>query len=194
MDWQSALNDPRILGTAVGATLVLILCLWIWRRRRRAKPVQRLQAVTLDLLRDIVVPDGDGGQLHVECAMLTPAGILLIDLRDVEGHVFGSNAMQDWTVLAERRRFTFANPQHAMLDRVAAVRRLLPDSEVRGLVTFTGRARFTKGLPEHVAELDALIDELRKHSGDPEAPGLRDAWDLLRRESVAAQVGRLIES
>lgn len=193
MDWQALLNDPRVLGGAAVAGLLLVVLAWAWHRRRQRDPRLRLREAALDLLEGIVVPDGDDGQLHIEFVLLTPGGVTLLDLRDVEGHVFGSNAMQDWTVLAERRRFTFANPQHAMLDRVAAVRRLLPDIDVTGLVTFTSRARFTKGLPEHVALLDALIDDLRRHRGEPEAPGLRDAWDRLRREAVAAQVGRLID-
>ncbi len=193
MDWQATLNDPRIVGGAAAAVLLLLALAWTWRRRRRRDPRQRLQGAVLDLLEGIMVPDGEDGELHIEFALLTPTGVRLLDLRDVEGHVFGSNAMQDWTVLAERRRFTFANPQHAMLDRVAAVRRLLPGVEVSGLVTFTSRARFTKGLPEHVVLLDDLIDELQRNRGEPEAPGLRDAWDRLRREAVAAQVGRLME-
>ena len=193
MDWQSVLVDSRIVGGALLTLLMVVLLAWAWRRRQRRDPHKRLRAVTLDLLKDIVVPDGEGGQLHVEFALLTPAGVLLLDLRDVEGHVFGSTAMQDWTVLTDRRRFTFANPQPAMLDRVAAVRRLLPEVRVKGLVTFTPRARFTKGLPDHVAELDKLVDDLRRNRGEPEAPGLREAWDRLRREAVAAQVGRLMD-
>jgi hypothetical protein len=193
MDWQATISDPRIVGGAAAAVLLLLAAAWLWRRRRRRDPRQRLRAAALDLLEGIVVPDGEEGQLHIEFALLTSDGVTLLDLRDVEGHVFGSNAMQDWTVLADRRRFTFANPQHAILDRVAAVRRLLPGVEVKGLVVFTSRARFTKGLPEHVLPLDTLIDELRRSRGDAEPPGLRDAWDKLRREAVAAQVGRLME-
>lgn len=194
MDWQSAINDSRMIAAAAAAAAALLLLIggWLWWRRRQRDPRQRLQAAALDLLQDIVVPDGDGGQLHIGFALLTPGGIKLVDLRDVDGHVFGSNAMQDWTVLADRRRFTFANPQHAMLDRVAAVKRLLPDIDVQGLVTFTARARFTKGLPEHVAQLDTLVEELRRGAGAAEVPGLREAWDRLRQEAVAAQVGRLI--
>ena len=192
MNWQATLSDPRVFGSAAAAVALLLAAFWWWRRQRRRDPRQRLRAAALDLLEGIVVPDGEDGQLHIEYALLTPDGVMLLDLRDVEGHVFGSNAMQDWTVLAARRRFTFANPQHAMLDRVAAVRRLLPGVDVQGLVSFTSRARFTKGLPEHVVPLDTLIDELRKNRDDGEAPGLREAWDRLRREAVAAQVGRLM--
>ena len=193
MDLPATLSDPGILG-ALGAGLLLVLgVVLLWQRHRRRDVRQRLRAVALDMLEDIIVPDGDGSELHVDFALLTPAGVLLLELRDVEGHVFGSNQMQDWTVLADRQRFTFSNPQHAMLDRVAAVRRLLPDAFVEGLVAFTARARFSKGLPEHVAPLEEVLERLRRERGEPEAPGLREAWDRLRGEAVAAQVGRLMD-
>lgn len=186
------LTEPQAIALVAGAlVLLLVLLVWMRLRRRRSVPEQLRQA-SLDLLANIVVPDGDDGQLHIDYALLTPSGILVLDLRDVEGHVFGSNAMQDWTVLADRRRFTFANPQHALHDRVAAVSRLLPDIEVSGLIAFTGRARFSKGRPDHVALVDELLNRLRAERDNTEAPGLRDGWDRLRSEAVTAQVGRLM--
>ena len=38
------------------------------------------------------------------------------------GAVFGGDQMIEWTVIGKKRRFTFANPQHALYDRMAAVR------------------------------------------------------------------------
>ena len=35
--------------------------------------------------------------------------------------------MQDWTVISDRQRYTFSNPQPGLYDRMAAVKRLLPD-------------------------------------------------------------------
>jgi hypothetical protein len=192
MNIQALLNDPLMLALA-GGILLLVLVLLLWRRARRRRSLPaRLRRACLDILTNIVVPDGEGGQMHVDYALLTPEGVVLLDLRDVEGHVFGSNTMQDWTVLADKRRFTFANPQHALHDRVAAVKRLLPDARVEGIVAFTSRARFTKGMPEHVVQADAYIDELRAGVSEREAPGLRDAWDRLRNEAVSTQVGRLM--
>jgi len=192
MNIQAVLDDPLLLAL-VGSVLLLVLVLLLWRRARRGRSLAvRLRQACLDILTNIAVPDGEGGQMHVDYALLTPEGVVLLDLRDVEGHVFGSNTMQDWTVLAENRRFTFANPQHVLHDRVAAVKRLLPDTAVEGIVAFTSRARFTKGMPDHVVQADAYIEELRARVADREAPGLRDAWDRLRNEAVAAQVGRLM--
>ncbi|MGI9330756.1 MAG: nuclease-related domain-containing protein [Gammaproteobacteria bacterium] len=192
MTIQALLDDPLILALVGGALLLLLVLLLLQRARRRGSLSARLRRACLDILTDIVVPDGEGGQMHLDYVLLTPEGVVLLDLRDVEGHVFGSNTMQDWTVLAEKRRFTFANPQHALHDRVAVVKRLLPDVRVKGIVAFTSRALFTKGMPEHVVKADDYVEELGAGVSDTEVPGLRDAWDRLRSEAVSAQVGRLM--
>ena len=183
------------LAYGAGVVALLALILWYLRRRRRLRsPAARLRQAADDVLTNFLVPDGDGGEIHVECAVLTPAGVLIVDLKQVEGHVFGSDTMQDWTVIASRRRFTFSNPQPALYDRMAAVKRLLPDVPVSGCVAFTAGADFSKGLPSQVALFDELIADLaheRREAG-PIGDALRSGWDFLRQEAVTAQVGQLM--
>jgi membrane protein implicated in regulation of membrane protease activity len=91
MNIQALLNDPLMLALA-GGILLLVLVLLLWRRARRRRSLPaRLRQACLDILTNIVVPDGEGGQMHVDYALLTPEGVVLLDLRDVEGHVIGSN-------------------------------------------------------------------------------------------------------
>ena len=101
-------------------------------------------------LKNALIPDGNGGHIHLQYALLTRRGILILDIKDVEGHVFGSEGMQDWTVLANDRRYTFANPQPGLWDRLAAVKRLTPEVPVTGYVAFGAKARFSKGQPRSV--------------------------------------------
>ena len=125
------------------------------------------------MLANFVIPDGNGEEIQVQYALLTGRGILILDIKDVEGHVFGSEAMQDWTVIADDRRFTFANPQPGLWDRVAAVKRLTPEVPVIGFVGFTGRARFTKGQPRSVTLLEPLLQELEKEAASASQVGRR---------------------
>ncbi len=194
MDFSSLPGTTWITATAAGTAVALMLVLWLLIRRRRARsPQARLKTVSHGLLENFLIPDGDGGEIHLDYAVLSSDGILVLDLRDVEGHVFGSNAMQDWTVIANRRRFTFSNPQPALYDRVAAMKRLLPAVPIQGMIVFGARAEFSKGRPAHVTMFDELLTELRNAKREqPLAPLLADAWDNLQREAVAAQVGQLM--
>lgn len=192
-------TDPQLLYTGMGVAVLLLALLlgwWLRRRRRLREPDARLRAVAADLLTDFILPDGDNGEIHIEIAALTSEGVMIVDVRRVSGHVFGSDAMQDWTVIGERRRFTFANPQPALYDRVAAVSRLLPQVPVRGYIVFTPGAEFSKGQPAQTVLLDELIDRVAKRSRENGAvpDDYRSGWDQLRHEAVAAQLGQLMKN
>lgn len=191
--------DNAALPALAGAIVVILLIVyWIFYRRRAGRSIDsRLQRVSYDLIKQFIIPDGDDGEIHIEHALLTGRGIIVLDIEQVEGIVFGSDAMDDWTVMSDRRRFTFGNPQHALFDRIAAVKRLVPDIPVTGFVAFTNKAKFNKGKPSNVIMLDELIDELLSEIGDYRAEEMELyelQWDRLRNEAVAAQVGHLLRT
>jgi len=191
--------DSSALPALVGVIVIVILILfWVFYRRRAGRSIDsRLQRVSYDLLKQFIIPDGDDGEIHVEYALLTGRGVVVLDIEEVEGVVFGSDAMEDWTVMSDRRRFTFGNPQHALFDRMAAVKRLLPDVPVTGFVAFTSKAKFSKGQPSNVIDINRLVDELLAEIGDHHAEQMELyelQWDRLRTEAVAAQVGHLLKA
>ena len=98
---------------------------------------------------NVMVPDGMDGHFHIDFLLLTQRGILIVDLRRVGGNIFGGDQMSEWAVMTRNRRFSFANPQQALYDRLAAVRMLAGDAPVEGRIVFTNRARF----PERHAEI-----------------------------------------
>lgn len=147
---------------ALSAVLIaLLIWLWRWDRQRRQR-IARVLAVTrcgFDHLRDVLVPDGQGGSLHVDFLLLTVRGVVVIDLRDVAGNIFGGDQMNAWTVMNRAQRYTFVNPQTGLYDRIAAVRALAQELPVEGRVVFTPRGRFPKGLPRHTLSLESLAAE-----------------------------------
>ena len=189
--------DSRTL-LAVGAGVLLIATLvlfWVWYRRRRARAA-RLAAVVgsaFEYRRDILVPDGQGGWVHVDFLLLTSRGCVVIDLRDVAGNIFGGDQMNDWTVMHRAQRYTFVNPQTGLYDRIAVVRALVSELPVEGRVIFSPRGRFPKGLPRHTLMLGSLISEFpRVDSQSPEqllAPW-RDDWQRL---TAACKPSSLVE-
>ena len=127
--------------------------------------------------------------------MLTHQGIVIVDVKDVEGNVFGSDSMQDWTVISDDRRFTFGNPQYALYDRLAAIRRLVTNVPVSGYVVFTNRSRFSKGQPSDVIAMDDLLSHLHDQCAAEDRAQLEQwlpYWDSLRETAVSTQVGNLL--
>lgn len=187
--------DPTTTHILVAAIAVVsgigigLLIAWGWRRyrlrRQRLALAARITAVSVDHVRDVLVPDGNGGVLHLDFVLLTPRGILIIDLRDVAGNVFGSDQMSDWTVMDGAQRFTFTNPQSALYDRVAAVRALAGSVPVEGRIVFTRRAMFPKGLPRFTLGEDSMLSDYPlgdRETAERATGQFRGYWESLKAQ------------
>lgn len=176
------------------ALLVLLLVLLVIRRRRAHSTAGQLESISYDLLTDIIVPKADDGEIQIGYALLTGRGVLVVEIKEVAGVVFASDRMDDWTVMAGDRRYTFANPQPTLYDRIAAVAQVLGDVPVEGVVVFPDAADFSKGRPRHVTTLaDLLADypRLDRNRDRAEVAAFLPHWERLRQEAVSARVGRL---
>jgi hypothetical protein len=182
---EAVSNDGLWVLGALALVIVLggsLITLWMFRRRRQRNVERRLHDASCAILKNALIPDGNGGDIHLQYALLTRRGILILDIKDVEGHVFGSEGMQDWTVLANDRRYTFVNPQPGLWDRLAAVKRLTPEIPVTGYVAFGTGARFSKGQPRSVIMLEALLQDLeREFRSDQSSPfeSFQTQWQRL---------------
>ncbi len=160
-------DDQQVLLLAVAFTLLAIGsaigAVFLWRRWQLRRGLRRREAsitiVALAHVRNMLVADGNGGQLHLDWLLLTTRGLLLLDVRDLSGNVFGSQHMEHWTVMRGAGRNTFPNPLPALLDRVAVLSRMVPQLSVTGRVVFTEGARFPKGVPVHCLRLGSLPAE-----------------------------------
>ena len=142
--------------------LIVLLLLWLIVRGRKGRArslAYVLDTIAFERIEDLVIPNAEDGEIQIDHLVLTAQGLLIVDIKDVNGVVFGSDKMQDWTVIADDHRFTFANPQAALYDRIAAVRQIVRQVPVDGRIVFLDGARFTKGVPGLVSNLDDLMDE-----------------------------------
>lgn len=150
-----------LLGLALAGVLAGILVVVI-RRRRRLDLGAAVRAVALDAVHRVVAPNGMGGQIEIEYLLLTTHGVLVVDTKQFEGTIFGSDRMVEWTVMTKDRRFTFPNPQHNLYDRIAAIRRLVRDVPVHGHVVFSPHADFSKGRPREVLLSHEFVERYKK--------------------------------
>jgi hypothetical protein len=149
---------PVAAGVVVGALLAWAVIEFRAYRRRRAIDAA-IMSIAYEMLKNVLVPNGNGGQIHIHYLLLTQRGLLVVDLLDHPGAVFGGDQMIEWTVIGKKRRFTFANPQHALYDRMAAVRQLTGEVPVDGRLLFTLRSDFPKGKPRYVVRIDDLTED-----------------------------------
>jgi Nuclease-related domain len=173
----------------LGGVLVLLLAAWaIYRRLRRLPRLQQvLTEIAYDRIDGLLIPNGDEGEIQIDHLLLTSQGLLILDVKDVVGKVFGSDKMQEWTVISADRRYTFPNPQAALYDRIAAVRQIVRQVPVAGRLLFLDSAEFTKGVPGLVTNLDALaadFGEPNKAAARVKIEAFEPHWDLIRRQAL----------
>jgi len=131
-------------------------------RRRDARRVARVTSGAADYLRNVLVPDGNGGDYHLDFVLLTSRGVVIIDMRDITGNVFGGDQMTAWTLMNGPSRTTFVNPQAGLYDRIASVKAIATETPVEGRIVFTKRAKFPKGLPRFTVMLESIGAEFPK--------------------------------
>jgi hypothetical protein len=90
--------------------------------------------------------------------------VVVIDMRDIIGNVFGGDQMTAWTLMSGPSRTTFVNPQAGLYDRIASVKAVIQDQQtpVEGRIVFTRSAKFPKGLPRFTVMLESVAAEFPK--------------------------------
>lgn len=177
---------PAAIAAAVVALFVWLYLLFRAYRYRKAIDAA-IANVAYEMLRNVLIPNGNGGQIHVHYLLLTQRGLLVADLLDRPGAIFGGDQMLEWTAIGKKQRYTFPNPQHALYDRMAAVRLLTGEVPVEGRLLFTTRSDFPKGKPRNVLRIDDLTDDfppVDKARGNITA-AFGDVWANVKRHAEA---------
>jgi hypothetical protein len=191
LEWLLAAAGLLGAAAAVGAAVGFSM----WRRyRTRRMLLERIESVATEYLQDVVLPDGNGGWYHVDFLLLTATGLVVIDLRDLPGLIFGGEQMTEWTVMHKNQRSTFPNPLGPLYDRVAVVRLLAGEAvPVEGRVVFTDRGTFPKGHPRPVTRLASLATEippLGPTGAEAVRARLGPAWDRVRAAASPSPLRR----
>jgi hypothetical protein len=170
--------------------IVLLLLAWLVYRLVRGRSgglKGALEDIGYDCIEGLIIPSADEGEILIDYLLLTAKGLLILEVKDNQGIVFGGDKLQDWTVINDARRYTFSNPQPALYDRIAAVRQIVREVPVAGRILFLDGADFTKGVPDLVTDLEKLVSEF----GEPDRnaakfkiEAFKPHWALIRKEAL----------
>lgn len=166
-------------GATVACGLLLAVVAIVYRRRRRTLRAL-LRRIAWEQLQDVVIPDEVDGEIHLDLALLTPRGILVLEVRHVSGTLFWGDQLEHWTVLDGPRRTVLQNPLPGMNARRQAVHALVPQAPVEGRVLLVGRIEIAGEPPPGVVTLEGLVTEIPARGRQPVPPGLGQAWARLK--------------
>jgi hypothetical protein len=183
---------PWLLPALAVAALLLIWLLYRFILSRRNSLRRVFKEIGFERIEGLIIPSADEGEIQIDQLLLTSQGLLIVDIKDVQGTVFGSDKMQDWAVISDERRYTFSNPQPMLYDRIAAVRQVVRQVPVAGRILFLDGAEFTKGVPGLVCTLEDLAEEF----GEPDKKAARSKieafmphWELIQKAAISSSSG-----
>lgn len=186
---DTLISNPLMTAGAIAAVILLLIGIAAWWRWYASTPqrIRRaLREISHDLMEDFFLSDAMGGHIHIDFLLLTSRGLLVLDLKDIEGVIFGADQMDEWVLMNGPKRHGFRNPLHALRDRVATVRTHARDTHAEGYVVFTDRGRFEKGLPSETVMLSHLVETVGP-AGDDFPQAFSESWRHLHRLAEQAQ-------
>lgn len=174
---------------AVAVTMVAPVAIRRYRRDAEQRRVAKIiKALNIQSLKNVAFPDSMDGYVFVDYLLLTPAGIVVLDLQDYNGFIFGGPNIDQWTQMVRQRGYKFENPLHQNAWRLQIVRALVKDAPLLGKVVFSSVSQFPKGIPEGVSHVSTLSEDLTQLLDNKETPELvRKAWDELSTHAIDAR-------
>lgn len=179
----------------VGITIVMVLFVGLMRPRRpgargEAAVAHRLRRYCAEVANDVILRDGRGGLTQIDHLALTSEGLLVVETKDCGGLIFGQTHDRTWTQCIGRQKRRFENPLRQNYGHVKAIEALVPGVPVAGLVVFTDRARFPKGLPQGVTTLSLLRQAIPSTNAESTHAAHRDAWETVMSQVLTDRLSR----
>jgi len=138
---------------------VLILALAYYQLRGRESSLNhKLKQISSEYQRHLVIPDGLDGYIELDYLLLNSHGLVVLDYRDIRGTLFPGANLELWSVLQDGQRFSIQNPFVNMRNRLNAVRALVRDVPVCGVVVFPDTVEFGNQPPENVIRETDLLE------------------------------------
>jgi hypothetical protein len=188
-DFFQTFQAPWLLPLSGVGLLLLGWALYRLVRGKAESLEGAIAEISFDRIEGLIIPSADEGEILIDYLLLTSEGLLILEVNDAQGIVFGGNKLQDWSVINNNRRYTFSNPQPALYDRIAAVREIVRQVPVAGRILFLDGAQFTKGVPDlvtGVADLVTDFGESDKSAANPKIEAFKPHWDLIRKAALTS--------
>lgn len=129
------------------------------------------------------IPDGMGRALRIDFLIRNDSGVMVVAVRRYPGVIFAAENMESWVQVLKNGSHKFANPLPELRTQVAAVKALIPDVPVGGMLLFAHGSQFPKGKPAEVVTMDELPRIPSIFPDSITSSELEQSWERLRLEN-----------
>ena len=139
----------------------------------------RLNRLGIKQISNIQCPDGLGHYFNIDRLVMRHDGISLLLFKQYPGSIFCAEDIEQWTQMLAGKSYPFKNPLVDLDYQVKAVSACIPDVPVNGFLLFDRQARFPKGHPDRVIQLDNIPEALMRNKKKQVQTAVATAWKKL---------------
>ncbi|MDH1474979.1 NERD domain-containing protein [Comamonas thiooxydans] len=125
-----------------------------WRGERAVQAAIRRQLDPLIYvdMHNVTLPTADGGSTQIDHLIFSPYGLFVLETKNYQGWIFGTEKQREWTQQIFRKRSRFQNPLRQNYKHVKTLQSLLDiaPEHLHSVIAFVGDCEFKTEMPAHV--------------------------------------------
>ncbi|MCW7553009.1 NERD domain-containing protein [Endozoicomonas gorgoniicola] len=117
------------------------------------------------LIKNITLPTEDGST-QIDHILVSENGIFVIETKNMNGWIFGSEKQKQWTQKIFKHTSKFQNPLHQNYKHAKTLASCLAisDSKIFSVIVFVGNSEFKTEMPENVTYAGGLIRYIKSRN------------------------------
>lgn len=177
--------NPNYIYLVLLVFLFFGFIIWLFARvLQKNKETNKIRKIVkemgADFIQDAALPDGLEGFVFIDYMILTPSGILVVDVQNYNGFLFGGEAVDEWTQMIGHQSYKFNNPIPVNQHHVQSVLTHAGDVPVHGRIVFTSLGNFPKGIPVGVSTAGSFKEDVAVNVVGSSIPEIyRQTWNNL---------------
>ena len=179
---QIITNYKLILFTLVIILIILFIYIRYQKKSFSLKIKKQLKRMSYDYIENIVLDDGLDQYAQFDYVLLTENGVIVLDIKDYSGHIFGADKIDEWTQIIQRKSYKFANPFFELSHKIELLKNINKEISVNGLILFADEADFPKGCPDKVISLKDLKDNYSKLTKQKIPVAMQKPWVQIKEK------------
>jgi len=121
--------------------------------------IKYLDVAKYTIINDVTLPLEDGGTTQIDHILVSNFGVFVIETKNMNGWIFGSEHQAKWTQTIHRSKYPFQNPLRQNYKHTKTLAHLLdiPHELFHSVVIFTPNSALKTKMPNNVGHLKEMM-------------------------------------
>ena len=173
----------KLLLLALVVIFIVFFIYFRYRKNRFSRKIHKqLKCMSYDMITNIVLDNGLDQYAQFDYLLLTQQGVIVLDVKNYAGHIFGADKIDEWTQIIDRKSYKFANPFFELGHKIELLKEINKSIDISGLLLFTDDADFPKGCPDNITNVKMLKDSYPKLAKQEIPIAMQGPWGEIKNK------------